>query len=347
MIWKFFRSIPGVTAYYEPLHQELLQGLRFRFPVLERHYGVSSYFDEYERLSQLEKFWSPSFARYRLYLAENDDHDELKSYIQYLLDNAPGIPVMKFNRICFRLPWIRKAFPQARVVHLYRNVRDEWMSNISASQVDVDADLDADVCYLKTWSDDLVAVFPFLSIDRITHPYQRFYFIWKLSCLVGQTYADINISYENWVSNTRATMQEVLERLQLKADLETLYEQNPVVRHEAYAGCTQKPEEWYVEQETRCDETLKEYGLSQGFRQKSLEEIRNSNPKYVSEEPKSLQGYIRQLLHLHRELNARMTEIYEKQGVIEDLSRELQLLRQVAQERLQLINRLTDEIHKH
>ena len=59
-----------------------------------------------------EDFWDP----------------DLKRYVEILIERAPGRPVLQFNRIDFRLPWFRRHFPDAKIVHLYRHPRDQWCS---------------------------------------------------------------------------------------------------------------------------------------------------------------------------------------------------------------------------
>jgi hypothetical protein len=50
MLWHLLRQLDGVTAYYEPCHDNLLEHVRGDTPVQESHYAVDSYWDEYREL---------------------------------------------------------------------------------------------------------------------------------------------------------------------------------------------------------------------------------------------------------------------------------------------------------
>ena len=56
-------------------------------------------------------------------------HDQrLFHYIDQLIRRAAGRPVLQFNRVDLRLPWLRAHFSDATIVHLYRHPREQWMS---------------------------------------------------------------------------------------------------------------------------------------------------------------------------------------------------------------------------
>jgi len=51
LLWNLFRHMPGITAYYEPLHPTLQLPSAARVPVGDpTHYGVDNYWSEYERI---------------------------------------------------------------------------------------------------------------------------------------------------------------------------------------------------------------------------------------------------------------------------------------------------------
>ena len=345
MLWNFFRSIPGVTAFYEPLHPDLLQSIRFGAPVQERHYGVKAYFDEYRGLDRISQYYRPSLGLSRLYLRADEEHDELRDYIWFLLKSSESAKVCKFNRIDFRLPWIRRNFPEARIIHLHRNVRDQWKSSLRQYAGDVKSDPDANPSALKIWSDALSGVFPFLSIRRIHHAYQRYYYLWKLSYLFGRAYSDFSFSYEEWITSPRESMKRMLHKLDLNADLEALYAANPVVvRESKLSSVDGMSDKRFAELEAESDRVLAEYGLLDGFESRGLEEIRKSNNRYRAEGPNPNEGYLRQIEHAFLELSRRLTQVYEKEIVIKELMQEIDVQRKAAAERLALINQLTREV---
>ena len=55
--------------------------------------------------------------------------------------------------------------------------------------------------YLGMWAEDLKYHFPFLEEGRNSHPYQIFYYIWKLSYLFGVKYCHHSIQFESLVAD--------------------------------------------------------------------------------------------------------------------------------------------------
>ena len=189
-----------------------------------RHYFVNTYFNEYPSPDELEMYHSPEFGVSRLHLVEEEPYPKLQKYIQYLIDYAKDghIPVFQFNRIDFRLPWIKKNFPGIPILHLHRNPRDQWLSTILDDPKDVDRDLEADPYRITTWSRDLCRIFPFLSSSYIKHLYQRHYFLWKLSYLSGARQSDYSVSYEEFIRNPQQTLVTMFHTLHWEPDDETI-----------------------------------------------------------------------------------------------------------------------------
>src|SRR5262249_33077428 len=147
----------------------------------------------------------------------------MKRYVERLIERSAGRPVLQFNRIDFRLPWFRRQFPGAKIVHLYRHPRDQWCSSL----VDVKccprdarmADFARhDKFYLLMWATDLNYHFPFLDPARIGHPYQLFYYIWKLSYLFGRQYGHCSVAFEDLVRDPDLTLLELFGGLDIPAD---------------------------------------------------------------------------------------------------------------------------------
>src|SRR6185295_9584612 len=112
----------------------------------------------------------------------------MKRYVEILIERARGRPVLQFNRVDFRLPWLRKTFPGAKILHLYRHPRDQWCSTLmdpsAFPKERTIADFAAhDHFYLRNWARDLKYHFPFLDEQHLDHPYEMFYYVWKLSYL--------------------------------------------------------------------------------------------------------------------------------------------------------------------
>jgi hypothetical protein len=138
----------------------------------------------------------------------------MEAYINGMVEKSPHRPVLQFNRIDFRLPWFKKHYPHAKFLHLYRNPRDQWCSFLIDKEKMNKDDVETtyrDAFYLDVWCDDLVVHYPFLSKKVTPHPYQRFYYLWKLSFLVGQKHCDISISFEQLTDNPTEIISSIFK----------------------------------------------------------------------------------------------------------------------------------------
>jgi hypothetical protein len=131
LLWNIFRNVERCTAYYEPLNERrwfdpAARGNR----VDATHVGVSDYWREYEGLSNLATLYQAHWIERHLFMGPQFWDPNLFKYIRTLIDAAPHQAVLQFNRVDFRLPWLRRTFPEARVVHLYRHPRDQWCSSL-------------------------------------------------------------------------------------------------------------------------------------------------------------------------------------------------------------------------
>src|SRR5262249_20225535 len=131
LLWNLFRNIPGHTAYYEPFNERRWFDPAARGSHTDpTHRQVEDYWLEYEGLSALGQFYQERWIDHDLFMDADDWNPAMKSYVEMLIDRAPGRPVLQFNRIDFRLPWFRQYFPRAKIVHLYRHPRDQWCSSL-------------------------------------------------------------------------------------------------------------------------------------------------------------------------------------------------------------------------
>jgi GT2 family glycosyltransferase len=282
LLWNIFRQLDGVVAYYEPLHPKLPHYLKHPPAPQSRHFHVTSYFDEYASLDGIGQYHSSEFGVSRLRLEAEEDHPRLEAYLRYVVASAGEnrVPVLKFNRIDFRLPWIRARFPQARLIHLYRSPRDQWVSLLRAAAEGPDPDLEADPFHLTTWSRDLCAVFPFLATHELRHLYQRHYYLWKLSYLAGSRIADLSISYEALLDSPRETLSRLLEAVSLRTDeaVETCL--RVLVASPQGAWRSYRHDAWFEELEGECEARLDELGLNTNFGLRCVSEIIASNHVY-------------------------------------------------------------------
>jgi hypothetical protein len=171
--------------------------------------------------------------------------------------------VLQFNRVDFRLPWLRARFPCAKIVHLYRHPRDQWCSVLQdPSRFPKDAamrDFEAvDEFYLLAWVRDLCFHFPFLDPERAQHHYQLLYFLWRLSWTFGLVDADVSLPFESLVERSGRAVEELLKRLAIEDydpdALRRLIQPPAFGRWRDYAD-----DAWFRQLESGCEDVLADF----------------------------------------------------------------------------------------
>jgi hypothetical protein len=265
LLWNIFRSIEGCRAYYEPLNERRWFDPTHRGTRVDAtHLGVSEYWTEYEGLEHLGAVFHDDWNTRSLHMDEGVWDPDLASYVQGLVDAAaPRRPVLQFNRVDFRLPWLRHWFPNAVVVHLFRHPRDQWCSSlVDISAFPKDGRLTDfahhDHFYLLAWVRDLRYRFPVLDETQVRHPYELFYLIWKLSWLFGRHYAHYSIGIERLTADPARELRRLLDAVGMPhvetAPLLKLIVAQPQGKWRAYAD-----NDWFAERETRCETLLRQW----------------------------------------------------------------------------------------
>ncbi len=187
----------------------------------------------------------------------------MKAYVEGLVDAAPATAVLQFNRLDFRLAWIRRMFPRARLIHLVRHPRDQWCSSLlrpSDFPKDRPADTFAphDHFYLLTWARDLRRAFPFLDPANGDHPYRTFYYIWKLSCLYGLSYSHASFRFEDLVACPDRVVPQIMEAAGVSdydlGSLVSCVAKQPIGKWRDYAD-----ESWFTAHEQACERVLADF----------------------------------------------------------------------------------------
>ena len=265
LLWNLFRQAGGFTAYYEPLNER-----RWFDPTVRgdrtdsTHRNVSDYWREYDGLEILGQSYREDWIRRDLLMDELAWDPDLKSYVDTLIDHAVGRPALQFNRIDFRLPWFRRHYSNATFIHIYRHPRDQWCSTLMGDGKLFTKDSGIaefppfDRFYLGMWAQDLKYHFPFLEEARNSHPYQLFYYIWKLSYLFGVKYCHHSVQFESLIADPdreiarlfRVVDVEPIDRRALKRLVVT----PDLGRWRAYAD-----EAWFQEHEANCETVLADF----------------------------------------------------------------------------------------
>ena len=268
LLWNIFRTISGVTAYYEPFNEnQWFDPSISDRGVDETHRMVDDYRKEYQGLTMLSACYREDWIRKNIFMENFFYEPSMKQFVTLLIEHAPNRPVLQFNRIDFRLPWIRQHFPNARIIHIYRHPRDQWCSTLrDLSLFPPDGSIEQfarhDKFYLRIWAQDLQYHFPFLDEYTVTHPYELFYYIWKLSFIFGTTYADFSVCFEHLIEKPSTVLTPLFEKLQFGLDniakAEKLIVQPDLGKWKKYAD-----DQWFSRIESHCETTLYYFLLSQ------------------------------------------------------------------------------------
>jgi hypothetical protein len=260
LLWNLFRHMDGCVSYYEPLNNRRWFDPSARGSHLDAtHRGVDDYWREYDGLADLGRWYRESWTSRALYMDEHSWDPDLRRFFDRLVEHArPSRAVLQCNRIDFRLAWIRRQFPGAAIVHLFRHPRDQWCSSLVRPaavprDIPIGEFLPYDEYYLVSWARDLGRYFPLLDQpDRSA--YEIFYFIWKLSYLFGAASADCSLAFEDLVTDPRREIGRLAASLGLSADLDRLaplVTQAPVGRWREFAD-----DDWFRTREAACEEAL-------------------------------------------------------------------------------------------
>ncbi|MHC4875298.1 MAG: sulfotransferase [Planctomycetota bacterium] len=269
LTWNLFRNIPDVTSYYEPFNERRWFDPESRGDRVDStHRKVDDYWREFAGLEFLGKHFSDDWSERDFYLPENAWQPDMRAYIDALVEHAQGRPVLQFNRLDFRLPWARRTYPHAKMIHVFRHPRDQWCSMIGKpDRFPTDGRMEdfgpADGFYLRRWARDLKYQFPFLDEDGIEHPYQLHYLLWKLSYVYGRTWCDLSISFEELTTHSEQTLFSLFQLCDIDLrhiePLLSLITPPPFDKWKAYAD-----EAWFRRHEEHCEQILADFFRTAG-----------------------------------------------------------------------------------
>jgi hypothetical protein len=264
LLWNLFRQLPECTAYYEPLNERRWFDPQARGTRVDpSHQQVEDYWREYEGLSHLSSCFRTEWNERRLYMDAHASDAQMREYLRALIHHAAGRAVLQFNRVDFRLPWLKQHFPAAKIVHLSRHPRDSWFSSLMSKEhcpreITIAKFARFDELYLLHWKNDLQTYFPILSDPALKYPYQLYYCLWKLSYAFGVKYADYHLTYESLLAEPESQIAQLLSELDLSpasaGQLAQLVKPTGQRKWIEYAD-----ERWFLEQESLCERLLIDY----------------------------------------------------------------------------------------
>lgn len=231
LMWRLFRHTNQYYCLYEPLHERLLEYLIWPLRPYEHHFFVKSYFAEYKGFNKIPKLFSPHWGTSQLWLPANAKADDLHRYLSYLIGTAFGRSdkvLLKENRVTFRLGWLRQHFPQAKIIHIYRDRDAQWKSIVRRSQAyfrreNVGQDeVTFNGMSIARWCDDLQSTYPELASKNSRSGYERFCKLWELSYHTNRRFADISVNYADLISSFEAVCGEIWECIGYDYDIAEL-----------------------------------------------------------------------------------------------------------------------------
>ena len=280
--WHIFNQLDRFRAWYEPLHPQLPAQIKHTAPKAD-HVYIQDYWTAYRALDDLSRHHRIEFGSERLYLTAQDSWPELRHYLDYLI-NASGDrqPVLQFNRMDFRLPWLTGFYPHAQLLYLKRNPIQLWCSQRKHIAKDSHNDESyADAYELMQWCADLAPLLPFLAPQKERHGFYRFYCLYRLSVLMGTYYADVVIDLDEDVFNS----DNYLSKLALLDFNENELETARTLKHvpESHELPDQEVEILTAIM-TEVDGLLETSGLAAGFAKHSLAEIKQQHADFWSQQ---------------------------------------------------------------
>jgi len=231
LLWLLFRKTGAFHTLYEPLHERLREYLIYPLRSYEHHFFSENYFAEYKGYKEVFKLHSDAWGRSDFYLSEDDNGIELYRYLSYIIGmsfSRQDRVALQFNRVAFRLGWLRKNFPEVPIIHIYREPEKQWDSIVRRSQShhgreDVGQEsVNFSGMGISNWCDQLQEQFPELHAENSNTGYERYLKLYNLSLQQHNLHADLSVKYEDLISNFNEECKKIFNLVDYPADVEYL-----------------------------------------------------------------------------------------------------------------------------
>ncbi len=305
-LWHVFDQLANCCAWYEPLHPQLLTHIQGTPPKAD-HVGINDYWHSYRRHPQFKQSYDASFAYRQLWLEATDQCETLRQYIQSLIDlSAEQQPVLQFNRMDLRLPWLKRQFPQAKIVYIERNPLQLWQSQRKhLCLADRDNESHSDAYELMQWSVALTDILPFMAHQPSRHGFFRFYCLYRLSKQLGHAHADLVLSLDEDVFESARVIEKINQLVPLnKEQREHLKKHISIPNKEPLSN--EQVEVWSAIM-TDVDILFQFSGLCQ-VGKLSLSQIKCEHPDYWQSLAIDLESHHQEILQVLANQQSQLTE---------------------------------------
>jgi hypothetical protein len=272
-LWNLLRVQPEVLGIYEPLHDALPDHLRTEFPADPTHLGVTDYFREMRPYrNQILERYRPEFGATRLALAGREEFPELKLFLEALAGlTKTRVPVIKCARMDYQLAWLRRNFPEAPIIYIHRNPREQWLSMAAKAAPGCVRERRLPVFQTEVFAASLMFCLPELMSPATECSYERAYYLWRVSHAMGQKYADLCVDFDHEFRPENDKLLAKIGRLARvpipRRSMETLVS-GQITRRENELGAGVP----FAEIEERCEAVLERRGLLRAIRDGAVDE---------------------------------------------------------------------------
>ena len=228
LLWTLFRQTGDFHCLYEPLHERLREFMIYPLRAYEHHFFSENYFREYKGYKEIFNLHKEKWGKNDFYLDEKSNSPDLLAYLHYIIgmsfsrkDNV----VLQFNRVAFKLSWLKRNFPSVPIIEIVRDPDKQWNSIVKRSQnhhgrEDVGQEtVNFMGMGMANWCNQLQQYFPELRPENSNTGYERFLKLYNLSREQHNKYADLSIRFEDLTSNFEVEGKKIFDLVGYNDDI--------------------------------------------------------------------------------------------------------------------------------